>query len=607
MLRKTNDFVNKLENNLSEISLKGEQALKLLGSFKKVVYISDIDFTQFSTINSNLIGKIRDMLHNLRSSKNFKFIYLNAGKNVDINPPWKISSVEGCDFNLETSIYWINKLKENNLVNYETFNNILNIFNKDSLQIVDLLNINEILNDIGTIRWFYNDIIKGYIIIGGRRYDLLTELKNEHAPVLQYIYKYEDEFVDIDVGIVDRKVKREIEGRLNPYYNKNWYKILKGFKKGISKQFEDEYWNAILNLGRDNAILARITLLIRSKNYNILSQNNLTRLYNKLKNVVKSNESLDSLKNKYINKLNEASEPLVVYFLDKLRDERYILRKSKLRLLMLSDIKTSKEEILKRTKQGIKCPFFTKEREYITSLAQKVLIDKDVFFNCFYSLLDKGIDLDFALFFFTDIPANRLHLEMTRNKLLVIGKFLDSDKEWIENNNGTLEGNIYTFYKEDVINVQKYLLTKISSSISLVASQFKNKEQNGDFKWMIKQPKYKNSLFIFNDNEEQFLSQSCLQGGGNAIIRPYQCEDPPRCTGIPTGKMGKGYLSLSPEILVIINTSLDKIKLLLKTGRYKEVIYSSDKIGGLGTGIFIVGDDVKNYIVNGLQKIISNI
>ena len=45
---------------------------------------------------------------------------------------------------------------------------------------------------------------------------------------------------------------------------------------------------------------------------------------------------------------------------------------------------------------------------------------------------------------------------------------------------------------------------------------------------------------------------------------------------------------------------------LLRTGRYDRVIYSAAPTGGLGTGIFDVGDDVKAYIVDGLSRVVED-
>jgi hypothetical protein len=132
----------------------------------------------------------------------------------------------------------------------------------------------------------------------------------------------------------------------------------------------------------------------------------------------------------------------------------------------------------------------------------------------------------------------------------------------------------------------------------------------GDFEWMIKQPQYSDSLFIFNDNEEEFTAQSCSKGSGNAVIRPYQCKNPPRATGISTGsyKKGKvslGYSKLDTNAKNIIDQGIGKFYRLLLTGRYTRVFFSSDKNGGLGTAIFQVGEDVKEYIVNEITDTVN--
>ena len=56
----------------------------------------------------------------------------------------------------------------------------------------------------------------------------------------------------------------------------------------------------------------------------------------------------------------------------------------------------------------------------------------------------------------------------------------------------------------------------------------------------------------------------------------------------------------------VIDDAVAVIRELLATGRYDRVVYSAaDDSGGLGTGIFDVGDDVKAYIVAQLRGLAS--
>jgi hypothetical protein len=147
--------------------------------------------------------------------------------------------------------------------------------------------------------------------------------------------------------------------------------------------------------------------------------------------------------------------------------------------------------------------------------------------------------------------------------------------------------------------------------MQLVASVFAGRGRAGDFAWMIEQPEYADTLFVFNDNEGQFRAhqrhapgaRQCHASAGNATIRPYQCQDPPRAAGIPTGDHG-GYPALTDGARAAIDDALAAVGTLLATGRYQRLIYSAaDDSGALGTGIFEVGDDVKRYIVTGLRAL----
>lgn len=176
-------------------------------------------------------------------------------------------------------------------------------------------------------------------------------------------------------------------------------------------------------------------------------------------------------------------------------------------------------------------------------------------------------------------------------------------------------------YKTFSRYLKKKSPSKTTKQISLLPVKFSKPGKIGDFAWMIQQPKYQRSLFIFNDNQEQFeaylryrqlgISQlgACSQGGGNAIIRPYQCQDPPRAAGIPTGKDGMGYQvlrSFNSNAITYIDAALKNIHQLLATGNYDQVIYSADEDDYIGSGIFNIADEVKKYITEGLWEVVAN-
>jgi hypothetical protein len=111
-----------------------------------------------------------------------------------------------------------------------------------------------------------------------------------------------------------------------------------------------------------------------------------------------------------------------------------------------------------------------------------------------------------------------------------------------------------------------------------------------DFGWMRNQLEFDDALFIFNDNEETFLAHlqnpneknglGCLSGGGNAVIRPWQCEDRPRSAGVPTGTLSNGgYEDLSPEVVAIIDQAIAAIREDIARFNFKRVFFSSCEKG----------------------------
>jgi hypothetical protein len=125
---------------------------------------------------------------------------------------------------------------------------------------------------------------------------------------------------------------------------------------------------------------------------------------------------------------------------------------------------------------------------------------------------------------------------------------------------------------------------------------------------MIEQPTYGRALFVFNDNEEQFLAflrgepAGLRRGGGNAVIRPFRATVPPRAAGVPTGRAGRGYDGLSPAVLRVLDRALDHVRELLATGNYDTLYFSRSASGPtLGTGIFEVAPEVRQYVYDGLR------
>jgi len=142
--------------------------------------------------------------------------------------------------------------------------------------------------------------------------------------------------------------------------------------------------------------------------------------------------------------------------------------------------------------------------------------------------------------------------------------------------------------------------------VRVISSVFKKKNTFGDFSWMITQPQYNKTLFLYNDDIESRNRFNI--GGGNAIIRPYNKYNPkikvPRSAGIPTGSLKTGgFVKLDNVTKKYIDDSIENIQKIIKIYKYETIIYSAELSGLLGTGIFKVNTDVILYITEKIKNL----
>jgi len=172
--------------------------------------------------------------------------------------------------------------------------------------------------------------------------------------------------------------------------------------------------------------------------------------------------------------------------------------------------------------------------------------------------------------------------------------------------------------------------------INVIKSQYGEPNVDGDFEFMIEQPEHQATLFVFNDNEEQFLAHflaannpfgaaalninplpsnvggdPCSAGGGNAAIRPYQCAPHRRAVGVPTGSYKHqqdgepGYASLDARVRQMVDFSMMQIDAMLASGRFTSLAFSYNPETKLGGRIFKTAQVVRDYIVAELLRVAS--
>ena len=120
--------------------------------------------------------------------------------------------------------------------------------------------------------------------------------------------------------------------------------------------------------------------------------------------------------------------------------------------------------------------------------------------------------------------------------------------------------------------------------VAVVGKLYAGKDKDGDFKWMIKQKEYNDTLFLIAENVLDSLLDDSVAGGGTAVLR-MKCpqrvaqDETPRAVGVPTGwsLTASGFPLMDNYIKTVIDLSLDRIALVFyKYSQFKRLIYSFD-------------------------------
>lgn len=151
--------------------------------------------------------------------------------------------------------------------------------------------------------------------------------------------------------------------------------------------------------------------------------------------------------------------------------------------------------------------------------------------------------------------------------------------------------------------MDKFIINLQPKRVTVIGTVFFKKGQEGDFEWQIKSGEYEDALFLFNDDEKRHHWKKA--GTGNAVIRKYNSHavNKPRSHGIVTGR-DSGYKSLTPDAKIAIDKCIIEAREIIKKFGYTRVYYSAGRPNGLlGTSIFQIGDDVREYITQQIHRL----
>lgn len=154
--------------------------------------------------------------------------------------------------------------------------------------------------------------------------------------------------------------------------------------------------------------------------------------------------------------------------------------------------------------------------------------------------------------------------------------------------------------------------------IRVVGVAYKRPNEYGDFNVMIKDPKYADTVLVFNDNVLDATSPNPAPGGGSAAIRLHACRyaprAPPRAAGIPTGwcVSSGGFVlghdgELEPFAARAIVLAIERLVLVCIQHRatVKRIVFSCDPSDPtrIGTAIFSLDPKVRRFIQTRLDDV----
>ena len=248
MITKSFLFDTEFKQNMSWLKLHTKNILYMKGSYTRKPYgsiITDIDISSNVYYNDKLGEVVYNMIiRNTIKKSPFKFLFMVLGQLEKYDVPWTIDEDGSCDYNQEKVRLWLDKIEKDKILPPDKLTYIKNKLENEYIKISDLLDVEETIKPFQDITWSAIDIKNGFKVSNDKKYFLLEEIKKK-IPILEFTYNYNNQYIPIDLALVDKKYKLPIKGKIKYYYSMNWYRILKsltwklpGKTKGrISKRF----------------------------------------------------------------------------------------------------------------------------------------------------------------------------------------------------------------------------------------------------------------------------------------------------------------------------------------------------------------------------------
>lgn len=387
MLKKTRHFDDKFQTDIKSIAVYNH---RIIGSYvikEDGDYITDIDVNQFVYYNPGLFPIITRQITNSKYH-NFLFLYVNCGYEKHVEVPWSIDERGSCSFSLLKSIQWAKNLQEK-IYGEKITKYINNVLNGPKLYIANLIRIEEMLKEKFNLKWSLDDIKTRYKIVNGEKYDFI-EMAKKKNPVIKYVYNYNNNFCQVDVGLVDKKYSY-YRYSLYQYYVQDWYKIFKLYRWKVKESFRPEYKKISNKIENISVLRARLEILQRITKTIGKRFPNLELHWNNFKSLLKRNnltysQTLDKELKKNLDRALYKQFKLLYNNLPKkiLHQMTFDLYRG-----MQAQIPRKREELLESTEE---CPFFAISVDNfhkIVSLGLKINYNITKLTECLLSVSEK--------------------------------------------------------------------------------------------------------------------------------------------------------------------------------------------------------------------------
>lgn len=334
MLQYSNNLYNKIQKIRKYLIIGNKY--KVVGSFGKNKYVTDVDITNYVSSKINFNDEIIKIINNLPD--NVIFLNLTSGIKPEFSLPWTIINEKNVkDYEYVKSINFINNLYFLKLINEEERDYCNNLL-EENPKINNLVLIEDKLYNKSKNKFSKENILDK---------KLKTEFIENENNVVHYIYKYDDDIIPIDVGFVKSDINKK-----NTYYNefdkkkylmflkKEYYFILSSMRRYLDKE-DQKIVNELLNdkYGSYRQILMNIFYLIQLINFPVLQTSEYykfcylvikkikenTNFNDKCINIIKKSlkEEIDITNNEWYNLLKELEDKLTQHLNEQLKDYAY--------------------------------------------------------------------------------------------------------------------------------------------------------------------------------------------------------------------------------------------------------------------------------------------